>query len=364
MFRLQKILSHLDSLDENNNVAPILQSNHCNNDFSKSINKSKHYFTIDDFADKVLTQKQRDFYEENGYIVIPKLLKQKEIEMFYNHFDTLMENPKETFKKMAIMRDVSLKNVNREARNDPNVVTKFQDWSYDPIFWQYACNDNLTSYVKAFCGDAVRAMHFMSINKPPDTGFLTSRHPLHQDQWYFPFGPSQFIVCSWTALQPCTRLNGCLCVIPGTHKSAPVGSLLEHDYPKWQGLVNKAYHSINLPNNTDINTMIRKRVHLEMEPGDTVFFHPLLIHGSGTNMTKNSRRSISVHYASSTLCDWLEFNNVAQNRIAEEVEEMSVKLTGLKIPFMAIWKNKSRQICGDLGNLGTLPSEKKNKKEK
>ena len=32
------------------------------------------------------------------------------------------------------------------------------------------------------------------------------------------------------------------------------------------------------------------RVHLEMEPGDTVFFHPLLIHGSGRNRTNGFRK--------------------------------------------------------------------------
>ena len=32
------------------------------------------------------------------------------------------------------------------------------------------------------------------------------------------------------------------------------------------------------------------RVHLEMGPGDTVFFHPLLIHGSGMNKTSGFRK--------------------------------------------------------------------------
>ena len=32
------------------------------------------------------------------------------------------------------------------------------------------------------------------------------------------------------------------------------------------------------------------RVHLEMEPGDTVFFHPILIHGSGMNRTSGFRK--------------------------------------------------------------------------
>lgn len=44
------------------------------------------------------------------------------------------------------------------------------------------------------------------------------------------------------------------------------------------------YHGIR-----DYNTSY-PRVHLEMEKGDTVFFHPLLIHGSGMNQTQGFRK--------------------------------------------------------------------------
>ena len=36
------------------------------------------------------------------------------------------------------------------------------------------------------------------------------------------------------------------------------------------------------------------RVHLVMEKGDTVFFHPLLIHGSGRNKSQGFRK-VHVH---------------------------------------------------------------------
>lgn len=61
-------------------------------------------------------------------------------------------------------------------------------------------------------------------------GTMTSRHPMHQDLYYFPFRPANRVVCSWTAMQKIDRNNGCLVVIPGTHK----GDLLEHDYPEWE----------------------------------------------------------------------------------------------------------------------------------
>lgn len=50
------------------------------------------------------------------------------------------------------------------------------------------------------------------------------------DLHYFPFRPADRIVCSWTAMQKVNRQNGCLVVLPGTHK----GELLPHGYPKWE----------------------------------------------------------------------------------------------------------------------------------
>ena len=71
----------------------------------------------------------------------------------------------------------------------------------------------------------------MLINKPPDPGTKTSRHPLHQDLHYFPFRPANRMVCSWTAMEEkIDRNNGCLVVLPGTHKT----ELLQHRYPEWE----------------------------------------------------------------------------------------------------------------------------------
>ena len=131
------------------------------------------------------------------------------------------------------------------------------------------------------------AMNSMYLNKPPD---VDGRHPLHQDLLYFPFRPADCIVGVWTALEPVTRENGCLVVLPGTH----TGDLLEHDYPDWE------HRNFLFLGAKGIDA--DQRVHLEMDPGDTVFFHPLLLHGSGFNRTEGLRRAIAVHYASAH-CD-------------------------------------------------------------
>ena len=50
------------------------------------------------------------------------------------------------------------------------------------------------------------------------------------------------------------------------------------------------YHGIK-----DFDTSA-ERVHLEMEAGDTVFFHPILIHGSGMNRTNGFRKVKKIHH--------------------------------------------------------------------
>jgi len=190
------------------------------------------------------------------------------------------------------------------------------------------------------------AMHTMLINKPPDTGSQTSRHPLHQDLYYFPFRPANRIVCVWTAMEKITQANGCLVVVPGTHR----GEFLQHAYPPWDK-VNKMYYAIK-----DIDVTKVNLVPLEMEgiTGDSVMFHPLLHHGSGTNRTYGYRKAISCHYAASE-CEYIETSGTIQEGFKHEVEALANKKFGLpkdqKVDIKDIWRLKSRLVNGERINL-------------
>ena len=45
----------------------------------------------------------------------------------------------------------------------------------------------ILKYVECFTGPDIMAMHTMLINKPPDPGMLSSRHPMHQGIIYYLF---------------------------------------------------------------------------------------------------------------------------------------------------------------------------------
>ena len=51
---------------------------------------------------------------------------------------------------------------------------------FDPVLSRYCSLPDILKYVECFTGPDIMAMHTMLINKPPDPGSKSSRHPLHQ----------------------------------------------------------------------------------------------------------------------------------------------------------------------------------------
>ena len=97
------------------------------------------------------------------------------------------------------------------------------------------------------------------------------------------------------------------------------------------------------------NEMKEKLVHLEMDTGDTVLFHPILIHGSGANRTQGFRKAISCHYAASE-CEYIDLTGTVQEGFKKEIEGLA-KFKGVDVDIRDIWRIKSRLVCGERINL-------------
>jgi len=291
----------------------------------------------------VLSKEQRDFYEANGFLVIRGNVSKAQLEKYRRRFQQICDGEVQ-IPGLTVMKDVALAKKGTTEKGE-KVVTKIQQFQYDDDLFEYCCLPEIVKYVKAFTGPNVMAMHTMLINKPPDPGTKTSRHPMHQDLHYFPFRPAEKIVCAWTAMEKVHRDNGCLVVVPGTHK----GELLEHDYPDWEGGVNKMYHGIK-----GYKPSANDRIWLEMEAGDTVFFHPILLHGSGTNNTNGFRKAISCHYAGSD-CHYIDVKGTSQEVIAKEVLEIAEAKLGKEaaaaIKFEDVWSFRARLVTGEKINM-------------
>ncbi|RZB40008.1 phytanoyl-CoA dioxygenase, peroxisomal-like, partial [Asbolus verrucosus] len=279
----------------------------------------------------VLTEEQRQFYEDNGYILIKNNVSHALLDEVRQRFIDICEGKVDSG-FMTVMKDPSLKN---KGVKGEYLINKIQDWLFDDVLFKYCSYEPVTDVIASIIGPNITGAHSMLINKPPDSDPGASLHPLHQDLHYFPFRPAERIAASWTAMERVDENNGCLYVVPGTHK----GQLYHHTYP--DGYKNKLYHGIqgldHLP-----------KINVVMEKGDTVFFHPLLLHGSGPNRTKGFRKAISCHYADSN-CYFIDVKGTTQEDISVEIEAIAAK-KGADVKFVDIWKSKSRLVRGAPGN--------------
>jgi ectoine hydroxylase-related dioxygenase (phytanoyl-CoA dioxygenase family) len=102
--------------------------------------------------------------------------------------------------------------------------------------------------------------------KPASEGFET---PWHQDGHYWPIRP--LATCTvWVALEPSTRDNGCLRVIPASHRNQ---ELHEHLHEDRQDLVlNQRMAQGTFDEN--------QAVDLELQPGQMSMHDVYMIHGA------------------------------------------------------------------------------------
>ncbi len=237
-------------------------------------------------APTALSAEQLEEYETRGYLVLRGLFDAAEVAPWRERFAAIVEGETEPAEGMLVMRDVMVAKGAVTPASRAAGIAKIQDFHNDPVLFDgYVRNERLLSLLEPLTGPDIKSIHTMLINKPPG---VDGRHPLHQDMLYFPFRPANAVVGSSTALEPCTRENGCLVVVPGSHHAG----LLAHENPEWEWL-NMGYFGAK----TDAAER-EERVHVEMEPGDTILFHPYLLHGSGRNRTEGFRRMILAHFAS------------------------------------------------------------------
>jgi phytanoyl-CoA hydroxylase len=120
---------------------------------------------------------QRQSYEENGFILIKNLIPADRIQLYTQRFLDIANGTVERQPTMLMMRDVTVAKLKGMGEKS---ITKLQDFQDDEILFQYCAEPVMLPIVQSLIGDDVKSMHTMLINKPPDTGKGSSRHPPHQ----------------------------------------------------------------------------------------------------------------------------------------------------------------------------------------
>lgn len=108
--------------------------------------------------------------------------------------------------------------------------------------------------------------------------------PWHQDSYYFPFD-KQPQVGLWLAISEATIENGCLSVLPGSHKR-PIHA---HE-PDMRPGANQGYLEIRDHDMAGATPVL-------MQPGDLLVFHSYLMHRSEDNKAQTRRSAMVYHYS-------------------------------------------------------------------
>lgn len=156
---------------------------------------------------------------------------------------------------------------------------KIQDLEYDPVFLRYLQDPVFADVCRRVYGTESRIAAFrtMFMNKPANKGTFL---PWHQDRWTSLDRDPLLTV--WTAIDPATKENGCVQVIPRSHRYG----LINPSHPS--GFLSKAQSAAICTDD--------RIVYVELEPGEVVLLHNYLLHASDVNRSNQSRRALSVCY--------------------------------------------------------------------
>ena len=237
-------------------------------------------------AAMALTEAQWDTYQREGYLVLGKVLDGEKLAALQGRIDSIMLGEADLDYSRILMQLDSDTGKYEDAPEQSNgwkgktlAYRKIQNLEHDAVFRAYIESEVFRDLCARVYGDEtpVGCFRAMFMNKPAHQGTLL---PWHQDAWVYLDRQPEITV--WTALDPATKANGCVQIIPRSH-------LL--------GRVNPGHHSGFLsPEQVEQYCKEEDSEYVELEAGEAVVFHNWLMHRSDVNRTDQPRRGFSVCY--------------------------------------------------------------------
>lgn len=148
----------------------------------------------------------------------------------------------------------------------------------DPLFLEWLRNRSLVAALKQILGPVLYcplAHHNCLMTKHPD---FSSDTGWHQDVRYWSFSEPE-LVSAWLALGPETTQNGCLKVIPHSHRSQFAAESFDQDKFFREDLVSNRQY-------------LEQAIPVELQAGDVLLFHARLLHAASRNFTSHTKYSL------------------------------------------------------------------------
>lgn len=160
----------------------------------------------------------------------------------------------------------------------------------DPFWVRLVSDDRLLDIAEQFVGSNIALFASHYISKPPFSG-----KPVlwHQDGAYWPLEPMK-VVTLWLAIDESTPENGCVRLIPGSHREELHEVRLRDDVDSVLG------------SESAMEVDESAAVDLVLAPGDVEVHHPNIVHGSNANTSPRRRCGLTIRYiptSTKIVCD-------------------------------------------------------------
>ena len=217
---------------------------------------------------KALNPSEIAHYQQKGYVIPAYQLETAVLTNTQEALDTLIRNN-------PGVRPEKLVSAHIEGDNKEGVIGS-------RAFLDLAMHQPIVDLVEQLIGPDIVLWGCHVFCKPAKEGFET---PWHQDGHYWPIRP--LATCTvWVALEPSTRANGCLRVIPGSHAGKHLHPHLHEDRTDLtlnQRMADGAFEEAEAAD-------------LELQPGQMSMHDVFMIHGAKANTSGQRRTGVALRY--------------------------------------------------------------------
>lgn len=241
-----------------------------------------------------------DFFQSNGYLVLEEALSLAEIDSLRRETVEFCRGRRGDLYRSAEENERFRAGIDALSDDEAQarVLCIHQAHKVSPVMHGFLAHPAIVDVLTTVVGQNVKCMQSMLFLKAAGK----PGQAWHQDEDYIPTR-DRSLIGAWIALDDATVENGCLWVIPGSHRAGILWPQYPHNDPRFDC----ASESYDFPY-TDADA-----IPVEVKAGSVVFFNGYLLHRSLPNTTTTGfRRALVNHYMrAESLLPWRVQEGVA-----------------------------------------------------
>ncbi len=222
--------------------------------------------------DQAKLEKIKRYFYTEGFTVVKNILDRKKINSILNEIKKIKK------------KSIKVKNPHLHYTKDKkiNTIHNVNKYIKKGIINKISKDKKILRIVNYILDSKTKVRNIEFFLKPKKTGLSS---PFHQDNYYWNFLNKEEALNVWIACSESNYKNGGVCYYKQSHKLGILKHRISYAPGSSQKIPSKNLKKIKL-----------KKFIPSLKPGDCIFHHSQVIHGSGENKSNKDRISFVIGY--------------------------------------------------------------------